>query len=132
VAISGQLIDHMPSFLAMVESDRLDPNADELRIYSPLLLRDNRTVLDFQGAILLADEDLKAVEMYQPGLGHYIYSLAPLRGAVQGKVEVSRIRYELDGHTYRLVTGAPVARVDHVWVLHQPQIQAISGFLAPR
>lgn len=38
-----------------------------------------------------------------------------------GKVEVSRISYELDGHKYQLVTGAPVARVDHVWVLHQPQ-----------
>jgi hypothetical protein len=121
MTITGQFFDHVPTLLSRLENDRLDPKADELRIYSPLLLRDNKTVFDFEYLPLVADHGFKAVEVYEPGLGRYIYSLAPLRGAVQGKVEESRISYELDGHKYQLLTGAPVALVDHVWVLHQPQ-----------
>ena len=121
MTITGQFFDHLPTFLARMENDKLDPRADELRIYSPLLLSDNKTVFDFEYLPLIADRGFKAVEVYDPGLGRFIYSLAPLRGAVQAKVEESRISYELDGHKYQLLTGAPVALVDHVWVLHQPQ-----------
>ena len=121
MTITGQFIDHMPTFLARMENDKLDPKANELRIYSPLLLRDNRVVFDFEYLPLIADDGVKAVQVYEPGLGRYIYSLVPLRGAVRGRVEESRISYELDGHKYQLLTGAPVALVDHVWVLHQPQ-----------
>ena len=131
MAITGQFIDHMPTLLSRIEHDRLDPKADELRIYAPLLLRDNRTVFDFKRLPLIADHGCKAVQVYEPGLGRYIYSLVPLRGAVQAKVEESRISYELDGDKYQLVTGAPVALADHVWVLHQPQYKPSQDSAGP-
>lgn len=121
LTITGEYLDHIPTTLSLFENNQLEPRANELRITSPLLLRDNRTVFDLQSMILLADHDFKAVEMYEPGLGRYIYSLAPLRGSVEGKVEGSRISYELDGHKYQLLTGAPVTRASRVWVLQQPQ-----------
>jgi hypothetical protein len=128
MTITGQFFDHLPTFLARMENDKMDPRAEELRIYSPLLLRDNRVVFDFEYLPLIADRGIKAVQVYEPGLGRYIYSLVPLRGAVQAKVEESRISYELDGHKYQLLTGAPVALVDHVWVLHQPQYKPSQDF----
>lgn len=121
LTITGEFMDHIPTTLSLFENNQMEPKANELRVVSPLLLRDNRTVFDFQSVTLIADHDYKAVEMYEPGLGRYIYSLSPLRGAVEAKVDGSRITYELDGHRYQLLTGALVSRADHVWVLQQPQ-----------
>ncbi len=121
LTITGEFMDHIPTTLSLSENNQLEPRANELRIVSPLLLCDKRIVFDLQSMTILADHDGEAVLVYEPGLGRYIFSLTPLRGAVKGIVDESRISYEVDGHKYQLLTGAPVTRADHVWVLRQPQ-----------
>jgi hypothetical protein len=119
ITVTGEFMDHMPSIPAGDEV--LDPEPDELRVVSPLLVRDNKVVLDFAGMTLIADTRAQGVQMYKSGLGRYLLSLSRLKGAAEGKVEQSRIFFEMDGHAYQLLTGAPVARSKRVWVLYQPQ-----------
>ncbi len=120
MAVTGEFMDHMPTRLSIADNNELDPRADELRISSPLLLRDNTTVFDFDGMISIADHNIPAVQVYEPGLGRYIFSLLPLPGAVQAKVADSRISYEIGGHKYQLLTGSPISRAEYAWVLQQP------------
>jgi hypothetical protein len=119
ITVTGEFMDHMPSVPGGDEV--LDPKPDELRVVSPLLVRDNKVVLDFAGMTLIADTGARGVQMYKSGLGRYVLSLSPLKGAAEGKVEQSRIFFGMDGHAYQLLTGAPVARSERVWVLYQPQ-----------
>jgi hypothetical protein len=105
----------------LVGDEVLDPKPDELRVVSPFLVRDNKGVLDFADMILIADKKASVVEMYKSGSGRYLLSLLPLKGAAEGKVEQSRISFAMDGHSYQLLTGAPVARAKRVWVLYQPK-----------
>ena len=123
ITVTGEFMDHMPSI--PVGDEVLDPKPDELRVVSPLLVRDNKVVLDFAGMTLIADTR-GGVQMYKSGLGRYLLSLSPLKGAAEGKVEQSRIFFEMDGHAYQLLTGAPVARSKGVWVLYQPQYKPSS------
>ena len=46
-----------------------------------------------------------------------------MKGAVQAHVEMNRISFEVDGHAWVLVNGAPISRADQLWVLHQPEFK---------
>jgi hypothetical protein len=41
-----------------------------------------------------------------------------MKGAVEAQVKLSRISFEEGGHSWEFVTGAPVSRGEHIWVLH--------------
>jgi hypothetical protein len=125
ITVTGEFIDHMPSI--PVGDEVLDPKPDELRVVSPFLVKDNQGVLDFGGMILIADTKAPVVEMYKRGLGRYLLSLSPLKGAAEGEIEQSRVSFEMDGHSYQLLTGAPVARTKRVWVLYQPKYKPSQG-----
>jgi hypothetical protein len=115
IVLTGELTDHVPPLAAGPEQ-QLDPNAGELRFVSPLLLRDKEEVQDLEGATAIASEATEAIEFFAPGDALYRVSLSPLEGAVQGSVEVGRVSFELNGHSYKFLLAAPVTRKEHVWV----------------
>jgi hypothetical protein len=121
MVVTGELMDHLPTFRG--DFVDLDPKQNELRVVSPLLLRDQRVVVDFKGYTGLADGMNEGVEIYSPGEGRYVLSLSPLEGAVEGSVFQSRIAFEIDSHQYEFLMAAPVARGETVWVLHQPDFK---------
>jgi hypothetical protein len=97
----------------------MDPKAGELRVTSPLLLRGEKVVLDLEGSSSV-QKDRGVVQMYWPGQGLWVLSLHPLEGAVEGQVNLSRVKFEIDGQPYTFLMAAPVSRADHIWVLHDP------------
>ena len=61
-----------------------------------------------------------ALTIYFQGEGRYIVSTVPFEGAVEGKVELGQIKFNLEGHNYVLLTAMPATRSEHVWVTHEP------------
>jgi len=47
MTVTGELMDHMPSLISA--NSELDPKQGELRVVSPVLIRDQRVVFDFEG-----------------------------------------------------------------------------------
>lgn len=128
--LSGELMDHMPSYWDTT-SVQMDPKPGMLQVVSPLLLRDKTVWFDFEGGIV---SNNKGAQMYVPGKGLWTISLSPMDGAVEAKLHFNRVSFELEGHSYTFLTGAPVARSDeHVWVLHDPNydVRGTSGFIGP-
>jgi hypothetical protein len=120
LTVTGEVLDHMPSILTSNSSNAgLDPEEGELRVISPALLRGKELVFDLEGASATYRADY-CVFLYSPGRGRYLLSLSPVAGAVEGEIKQSRIHFEMDGESYVLLTGAPIARNDHIWILHQP------------
>ena len=60
---------------------------------------------------------------YVPGDGIYELSLSQLPGALQGHAENNRLTFTVDGKQLTLLTGAPIARSDQVWVLHTAHVK---------
>jgi hypothetical protein len=125
--LTGELLDHMPPFVA-VSGAQMDPKSGELQVISPLLLRDNKVLFDFEGSM---SKGMRGVQMYMPGKGLWVLSLTPLDGAVEAKVNLNRISFELDGHSYTFWMGAPVARSEErVWIFHDAKYRsAPHGFI---
>ncbi|HEY6182816.1 MAG TPA: hypothetical protein VIW67_11245 [Terriglobales bacterium] len=120
MTLAGELTDHMPPF-PMIPGVQMDPKPDTLQIISPLLLQDKKVLLDLEGAM---STDMKAIQIYSPGKGRWILSLSLLTGAVEARVNLNRVSFEENGHSYTLLMGAPVTRSEqHVWVLHEPTYQ---------
>jgi hypothetical protein len=64
-------------------------------------------------------------QMYVPGEGLWTLSLLPLERGVETQVNLNRVSFELDGHSYTILMAAPVARSDErVWVQHDPKYAA--------
>lgn len=118
IVLTGELTDHIPPF-AWSPDVQMDPEANELRVTSPLLLRGEKVVFDSEGASSV-QKDRSVVQMYWPGQGLWVLSLHPLEGAVEGKVSLSRVKFEIDGEAYTFMMAAPITRADHVWILHDP------------
>jgi hypothetical protein len=112
--LTAQWIDHIP--VMMGNSEVQDPSANELRLTYPLLLENNHVVGDIPGAMAFANHPNQAVFLYVPGEGRFAMSLTPFADAVPGKIKMNRISFTSDGHSYVIVTGAPVARGEVVWV----------------
>jgi hypothetical protein len=116
LAIKGNWLDHMPSLMGM---HTIDPGPEELRIISPLLLQGKNVIGDMEGGAVTEDKLDSAVWIYIPKQGSYFISLAQLKGGIQADVRLNRITFEDNGHPYVLLTGTPITRAQHVWVLHQ-------------
>jgi hypothetical protein len=118
LTVTGEWFDHMPAFIGS-SNHELDPGPEELRVVSPLLLSDKQVLGDFQGGIAIVDKAGQGVEIYMPGEGRFILSLSPMQGAVQAHVALNRISFQDGGRSYAFLTGSPVTRGEHMWVLHE-------------
>ncbi len=118
MVLTGELMDHMPSLVTAENDVQMDPKPGELRVISPLLLRGNKVMYDFEGGTAIGTEKDRGVRMYIPSEGLWVVSLLPLKGAVEGRINLNRVSFELNGQSYTFVMGAPVARNEHIWILH--------------
>jgi len=133
MVVTGELVDHMPTLIANDPSEQMDPKPDELRFVSPVLLRGNEVVFDFEGASAITDKKLSEIEFYAPGEGLFRISLSPFEGAVEGRITMSRVSFELNGQSYAFLLAAPVARGQQIWILrdanYKPSGDAGQGFI---
>jgi hypothetical protein len=127
MTVTGELTDHMPTSLAVGGGEQLDPHANELRFVGPVLVRGKQILYDFDGMSVMSGEKGEGVELYVPHDGRYLVSLAPLEGGVEGQVHNSRVTFELNGQSYEFLTGTPVARGEHIWILHLPDDKGSGG-----
>ncbi len=120
--VESEWLDHVPAVVS--EHHDLDPEPNELRVFSPLLLKGKQVVGDMQGGSVYAKSD-EAADIYFPGSGKFLLSLSPMKGAVQAKVEFNRISSQWNGQEYVILAGAPVARSNQqVWVLYEPSYKS--------
>jgi len=97
------------------------PEPGEFRLSSPALIRDNQLLVNI-GSMAVATEPDPATALYAPGLGRFVFSSVPFQGAIEGKLQFSKISFTLEGRSYLLLTGAPISSSGRgVWVLHQPE-----------
>jgi hypothetical protein len=133
MVLTGELMDHMPALVANDPSEQMDPKPDELRFVSPVLLRGKEVVFDFQGASAITDKKQSEVELYAPGDGLFHISLLPLEGAVEGRITMSRVSFDLNGESYMFLLAAPVARGERIWILrdagYKPSGDKAGGFI---
>jgi hypothetical protein len=117
--ISGELLDHMPPYLAIM-GGQLDPDPGELRFVDPVLLRGKKVLYDFEGITVSGAGKDEGVELCAPQNDRYEISLSRLRDAAEGTVQGSRISFTLNGQPHEFLTGAPVTRANRVWILYLP------------
>jgi hypothetical protein len=120
MTVTGELMDHMPTALAIGGTEQLDPNVNEIRFVSPVLVRGKAVVFDFDDMTIISTQKDSGLELTVPHDGRYLVSLSALEGAAEGRIHDSRVTFQLDGQPYQFLTGAPVARGQQVWVLHLP------------
>jgi hypothetical protein len=126
LTVTGEWFDHMPAFIGTSIHD-LDPVPEELRVTGPLLLSGKQVLGDLEGGTAIADKASQGVVIYMPGEGRFILALTPMQGAVQARVDVNRISFEDGGRSYVFLTGAPVTRGDHIWVLHEADFRPLKS-----
>jgi hypothetical protein len=126
LTLKGEWMDHMPIIIGQRKQD-LSPGSGEIRIASPLLLKDNKLVGDLVGSVggvFSTNNPDWAMAMYIPGQGRFLIAQVQLKGAVEAHVALSRITFEEGGHSWVIANGVPVSSADHIWVLHQPDFKA--------
>jgi hypothetical protein len=134
LVLQGELTDHIPAF-AYAGDVTMDPEANQLRVTSPVLVRGKQVVFDFEGANSIA-KDVELVQIYSPGQGLWVLSLLPFKGAVEADVDLSRVKFEMNGEPYTFLMAAPVCRNSHIWVWHDPNYKPSDpnlqkGFMGP-
>lgn len=121
--LTGELLDHMP-VLPLAPHATLDPDQDELRMISPLLLRGREAIIDMDHGSATGTGKDGAVWIYAPDVGRLIVSAENFQGAVKGQVSQSRIDFEIGGKKYQLLAAAPITRAQEVWVQFDPNFQS--------
>lgn len=120
IELTGEYLDHIPTLLFR-PSEALDPQKDEFRIASPVLIRGKEVVFNLDGSSIDSGDPDAALMIYFPGEGRYLISTVPFQGGVEGKVDLGQIKFSLEGQHYLLLTAMPTTRSEHVWVTHDPQ-----------
>ena len=118
ITVTGEWMDHMPSPVA--GNRDVDPGPGELRVNSPLLLRDSAVVGDMEGGSASIDKPGQGVMLYFPGQGRFVVSLSASEGAVQANVKLNRLSFQIDNVSYVFVTGTPITRSATAWVRYEP------------
>jgi hypothetical protein len=118
IEMTGVFMDHKPP-LFFTPEDTVDPQPQEFRIVSPVLIRGKEMVFNFAGASSTGISAEANVEIYWPGEGRYLISATPFQGAVEARVNVSQIDFSLEGQEYTLLTAVPITRSEHVWIKHE-------------
>ena len=114
LTLTGGWSDHIPAG----GNSLADPRPNEIRLTSPLLLKNNTVAGDMAGASAGGDDPDQAVSFYVPGEGRFILSATQSNGAVPATVQQNRINFESNGQKYVIVAGLPVSRAGRLWVLH--------------
>ncbi|MCL2661406.1 MAG: hypothetical protein FWD64_12940 [Acidobacteriaceae bacterium] len=120
LTIKGTWLDHLPSF---PEVDKMEPELNELRILSAVLLEDNKVIFDI-GARVQQSEPDEAAFIVIPERGIYLFSSSQMQGATEAQVRGNRISFEESGREFVLLAGAPITRSQSVWVLHRPDVDS--------
>jgi hypothetical protein len=119
IEMTGEFLDHKPA-LFIAPEETVDPQANEFRIVSPVLIRGKEVVFNLSGAASIDSEGRgPGVAIYWPGEGRYLISPAPFKGAVAGHVFDSQISFSLEGQDYVLLTAVPATRSENVWIKHE-------------
>jgi len=118
----GEWIDHTSAFMTLAANPTIDPNANELRFASPILVRDGRVVGDLEGFACRSSGQQTAARLYYPKAGRFSFALEPFPGALEATVRDSRVIFSVDGQQYMLINGTPVARGEKIWVLREAKI----------
>jgi hypothetical protein len=118
LTMTGEWSDHVPVFLGASTQD-VQAGPEELRLISPMLISDKQVLGDMQGGSAISDKADEGVAVSLPGQGRFLFALSPMRGAVQARVDQNRISFEEGARSYAFVTGSPVCRGEHLWVLHE-------------
>jgi hypothetical protein len=113
IQFAGDFVDHKPSLS--------DPEANEFRIVSPVLIRDKEVIFNQLGVSGSTGNAATGLWIYSPGQGRFLFSPAPFKDAIEGSVFDSRIEFSVDGQEYLLLTAGPITRATHVWVKHDPR-----------
>jgi hypothetical protein len=124
LTLKGQWLDHLPLL------GTLDPGPNELRLGRPLLLKDNVAVGDLSseiGGYYSQDDPDLAMVFYVQGQGRFVLSELPMKGAVEAQVAMNSISFKAAGHSWQLISGVPVCRSNHLWVLYQPHFRMKIG-----
>ncbi|MGA8185977.1 MAG: hypothetical protein WB819_20300 [Terriglobia bacterium] len=120
LTLKGVWMDHVPVL------GKLDPGPNELRLGRPLLLKDKVMVGDLSssiGGVYGQDDPDWAMVFYIRGQGRFVLSELPMKGAVEAQVALGRVSFRAAGHSWELVSGVPVSRAKHLWVLYQPKFR---------
>jgi hypothetical protein len=113
--ITGQWSDHIP--VTVFGSPLLDPKPDEIRLVSPILIKDNQVAGDQHGGSASGDQ---GVSFYLPDQGLFTLRPTQVPNSVPAKVDLNRITFQSDNHSYLIVAGMPVTRRETLWVIHNP------------
>ncbi len=116
IAMTGEWADHIPVTLG--NDQLLDPGPNEIRLTSPLILKNDKVAGKFFNSGANESEAGQCVYVYIPGEGRFLLSLTQVEGAVPAKAELNRVSFESDGQKYIIVTGMPVSRTEAMWVRH--------------
>ncbi|HUJ32767.1 MAG TPA: hypothetical protein VLY23_15905 [Candidatus Acidoferrum sp.] len=117
--ITGQVLSEPPEH--DVTREPFLPKNGELRLSSPVLLRNGRLVADMNGATTYASTGYVAA-FYVPGEGVFLLSFDSFDGAVPATLENSQLTFNSQGRSYQLLTGTPIIGGEQyhrkVWVAH--------------
>jgi hypothetical protein len=125
LAITGEWMDHLP-VMPFQNNEAIDPGAGELRVSSPLLIRDNAVVGDLEGAMTTLTKPEGAAQLYFQDQGDFTISSTQMKDSLPADVFINRISFKDKGHTYIIVTAAPVVRGTRVWVLHRAEYKPVA------
>lgn len=125
VTLTGDWGDHVPVMFS--GNQMLDPAPGEIRLASPLLLKDNQIAGDMEGATAVADRPGESLSLYIPGEGRFLLSSMPMAGAMQAKVQLNRVSFKSNGNAFVIVTGMPVTRGESIWVRHDADYKLPPG-----
>jgi hypothetical protein len=118
LSITGEWMDHMP-VMPNQNNQGIDPGAGELRVSSPMLIRDNAVVGDLSGASTTQTKPEGAAWLYFQHQGDFTISSTQMKDSLPAEVFINRISFKDEGHSYIIVTAAPVVRENKLWVLHR-------------
>lgn len=125
LTLTGLWKDHIP--VVGGEGQLLDPAPNEIKLNSPLLLKNKKLVGDMANASAGADQPGEGVSLYIPREGRFILSLEPIADAIKTEVQLNRVSFESNGQSYILVSGTPISRTGNIWVLHEATYKPSPG-----
>jgi hypothetical protein len=125
--ITGEVLGYMPVFASSQgPRETLDPAENELRVVSPIILRDREILIDMEGASSTGAPN-GAVFIYSPRIGRFIFSAQRFEGALRGEVKLNRVHFDVNSQHYELLAGAPITRAEEMWVQFDPSYKPGSG-----
>ncbi|HYK39675.1 MAG TPA: hypothetical protein VEU98_06595, partial [Candidatus Eremiobacteraceae bacterium] len=123
IELKGEFLDHVPT-IPSKPLEALDPQKNEFRIVSPILIRDRTMIVNMDGYTAISSgNNNPSVMLYVPNFGRYLLSPEPSPGAFEAKVNLNQIQFNEAGHEYILANGMPITREEHVWILHDPDFR---------